>query len=75
MEDLHYYTTISQYDLAESIQAAVQRGWVFTFEAGERKFHSNIAKAMKGDHVFYDCNGWDDMFRKIMEVDFPQPSY
>ncbi len=75
MEDLGYYTAIAQYELMEAMQAAVKRGWVFTFDCGERKFHSNIAIAEKGVSKVKDYNGLDDMFRKIQEIDFPEVKY
>lgn len=74
-EDIHYYMTVAQYELMESLQAAVQRGWTFTFDHGERKFQSNRATATKGDHVVCDYGGWDEMFRKIAAIDFPEPEY
>ena len=74
-DDMTYYMTIAQYELMESLQAAVKRGWTFTFDCGERKFQSNTAKATKGDHVIDDYGGFDEMFRKIGEIDFPEPKY
>ncbi len=75
MADLNYYTAIAQYELLESMQAAVKRGWTFTFDTGERKFGSNKAIATKDNYTVYDYNGIEDMFSKINEIDFPEPKY
>jgi len=81
--DIQYYMTVAQYELMELLQAAVQRNWVFTFDHGERKFQSNRASAKKDPicdsrgkiaawgHEVDDCDGWDEMFRKIGEIDAP----
>lgn len=74
-DDIHYYTTIAQYELMECLQNAVKRGWTFTFDHGERKFQSNHAVATKGEHVVNDYGGLNEMFNKITQIDFPEPDW
>jgi hypothetical protein len=66
---------VAQGELMMEVQAAIKRGWEFSFEAGERKFGWVQFTAKKGEMEIEDFRGLDALLGEIHRKDFPDEGF